>query len=82
MFSHVHQSHIGTDLSLPPLWSSFSELFEELSSGLYVVFSQFSAAQSLSHIRLFATPWTAARQASPSITNSQSLLKLTAYHSY
>ena len=27
-------------------------------------------------VRLFATPWTAARQASPSITNSQSLLKL------
>ena len=33
-------------------------------------------AQSLSHVRLFVTPWTAARQASPSITNSQSLLKL------
>ena len=28
------------------------------------------------HVRLFATPWTAACQASPSITNSQSLLKL------
>ena len=32
--------------------------------------------QSLSHVWLFATPWTAARQASLSITNSQSLLKL------
>ena len=32
--------------------------------------------QLLSHVRLFATPWTAARQASLSITNSQSLLKL------
>ena len=32
--------------------------------------------QSLSHVRLFATPWTTARQASLSITNSQSLLKL------
>ena len=32
--------------------------------------------QSLSHVRLFATPWTAAHQASLSITNSQSLLKL------
>ena len=32
--------------------------------------------QSLSHIWLFATPWTAARQASLSITISQSLLKL------
>ena len=29
----------------------------------------------LSHVRLFATPWTAAHQASLSITNSQSLLK-------
>ena len=35
-----------------------------------------SSGQSLSHVRLFATPWTAARQASLSITNSQSLLKL------
>ena len=32
--------------------------------------------QSLSRVQLFATPWTAARQASLSITNSQSLLKL------
>ena len=32
--------------------------------------------QSLSHVQLFATPWTAARQASLSITNSWSLLKL------
>ena len=32
--------------------------------------------QSLSHVRLFATPWTAARQAYLSITNSRSLLKL------
>ena len=31
--------------------------------------------QSLSHVQLFATPWTAARQASPSFTISQSLLK-------
>ena len=37
---------------------------------------QFSAVQSLSRVRLLATPWTAARQASPSITNSWSLLRL------
>ena len=36
---------------------------------------KFSSAQSLSHVRLFATPWTTARQASLSITNSQSLHK-------
>ena len=42
-----------------------------------VTLLQFSSVQSLSHFRLFATPWTAARRASLSITNSQSLLKLT-----
>ena len=35
-----------------------------------------SSVQSLSHVQLLATPWTAARQASLSITNSQSLPKL------
>ena len=38
--------------------------------------SQFSSVQALSHIQLFATPWTAARQASLSITNSRSLLRI------
>ena len=36
---------------------------------------QFSSVQLLSRVRLFATPWIAARQASLSITNSQSLPK-------
>ena len=36
----------------------------------------YSSVQSLSCVRLFATPWTAACQASLSIANSQSLLKL------
>ena len=34
------------------------------------------SVQVLSHVQLFVTPWTAAHQASLSITNSQSLLKL------
>ena len=34
------------------------------------------SVQSLSHVQLFATPWTAARQASLSITNSRSSPKL------
>ena len=38
---------------------------------------QFSSIQSLGRVRRFATPWTAACQASLSITNSWSLLKLT-----
>ena len=37
---------------------------------------QFSTVQSLSRVQLFATPWIPARQASLSITNSRSLLKL------
>ena len=37
---------------------------------------QFSSVQSLSRVQLFVTPWTAACQASLSITNSWSLLKL------
>ena len=41
-----------------------------------LIILQFSSVQSLSRVRLFVTPWTAARQASLSITNSQSLLKL------
>ena len=36
----------------------------------------FTSDQLLSHVQLFATPWSAARQASLSITNSRSLLKL------
>ena len=35
-----------------------------------------AVVQSLSHVRLFVTPWTAAHQASLSSTISQSLLKL------
>ena len=38
--------------------------------------AQFSSVQLLSHVWLFATPWTAAHQVSLSVTNSQSLLKL------
>ena len=37
---------------------------------------QLSSVQSLSHVQLFANPWTTARQASLSITNSRSLPKL------
>ena len=44
-----------------------------LSQNHYIkIIIQFSSVQSLSHIRLFATPWTEARQASLSITNTWS----------
>ena len=57
----------------------FKKLKVNMSHDSYVQFSsvQFSSvAQSLSHVWLFATPWTAARQASLCITNSRSSLKL------
>ena len=41
-----------------------------------IIIAQMILVQSLSCVQLFATPWTAAHQASLSITNSQSLLKL------
>ena len=42
---------------------------------------QFSSFQLLSRVRLFGTPWIAARQASLSITNSRSSLRLTSIES-
>ena len=42
---------------------------------------QFSSVHLLSHVQLFATPWIAARQASLSITNTRSSLKLTSIES-
>ena len=48
----------------------YNDIYSAISS------VQFSSVQSLSRVRLLAAPWTAARQASLSITNSQSLLKL------
>ena len=45
------------------------------------IFSEFSSVHSLSHVRLFATPWIPARQASLSITNSRSSLRLTSIES-
>ena len=53
---------------------SLSELWELVMDRGPLV--QFSSVQSLSCVRLFATPWTAARQASLSIANYQCLLKL------
>ena len=48
---------------------------------MWYLFRGFSSVQSLSRVRLFATPWIAARQASLSITNSQSSLRLTSIES-
>ena len=51
------------------LHESFPDCFRQIQ------FLILSSVQLLNHVRLFATPWTAARQASLSIINSWSLLK-------
>ena len=67
----------------PSFFSSFpTSIFPSLSSTLpSLLVDQFSSAPSLSRVQLFATPWIAARQASLSITNSQSSLRLTSIES-
>ena len=51
------------------------------SATLITFIIQFSSVQSLSRVWLFATPWITARQASLSITNSRSSLRLTSIES-
>ena len=58
------------------LIGSLSKFYDPAGNILINSFTQFSSVQSLSHKQLFVTPWTAARQASLSITNSRNLLKL------
>ena len=60
------------------IWHHFwvNYMLPILLMGRLVLVCQFSSVQSLSRVQLFVTPWTAACQASLSITNSQSLLKL------
>ena len=61
-------SCLGNPMDRRPWWAAVYRVSKTQT--------QFSSVQSLSHVQLFATPWTAARQASLSITNSWSLLKL------
>ena len=44
------------------------------------IYNQFSSVQSLSHVRLFATPWTAAPQASLSINQFLELTQTCVHH--
>ena len=62
--------HVG----LSELGESLKIIFKSQEGNHGCVISSF---QLLSHVQLIAAPWTAARQASLSVTNSQSLLKLT-----
>ena len=79
-FFHVLISYILFRESLPWLLSllppSPANHQGHFSWCTIIEFNTFRSIQSLSHVWLFAIPWTAARQASPSITNSRSLPKL------
>ena len=59
----------------------FIHIIPKSSLEFPVLYSQFSSVQSLCHVRLFVTPWITARQASLSITNSHSSLRLTSIES-
>ena len=63
-------------LSFQENWVESIESFQIPSPPISLIIIQFSSVQSLSHVWLFVTPSTAALQASLSITNSRSLLKL------
>ena len=64
-----------TAITLSLLYFIFNFLCEVLYALFIFAMIQFSSIQSLSRVRLFATPWTAACQASLSITNCWSLPK-------
>ena len=63
--------------SISPSVAPFSSCPQSFpASGAFPVSLVFPSLSSLNHVQFFVTPWTTARQASLSITNSQSLLKL------
>ena len=75
-------SHIFQSINFSLILLCFYFVFCSFGFFRYSTFlNQFSSVQSLSHVWLSVTPWTTARQASLSITNSWSLLKLTSIES-
>ena len=69
---HIFATSLSWSNSPPHFW---------ISRGNSEPSIQFSSVQSISHVRLFLTPWIAARQASLSITNSRSSPRLTSIES-
>ena len=71
-------SFIESQLGENSMFNTFEDVKTKRTPSLY---KRFSSVQLLSHVQLFATSWTAACQATLSITNSLSLLKLTSIES-
>ena len=76
MLCIVKLSDRGGSPSLNWLYMNEKKIFYCIKATKIASIVQFSSVQSLSRVWLFATPWIAARQASLSITNSQSSPKL------
>ena len=74
LISH-HRKNSVRDKVIGKMWIYSDSERSTLHRHSVVSFYQFNSVQSLSRVRFFATPWTAAHQASLSITNSRSLLK-------
>ena len=72
----IGKTEIDSHIQKIGLWLSKGKSHEERSYELGMQEEQISSVQSLCHVQLFATPWTTVCQASLSITNSWSLLKL------
>ena len=72
---------LGRHRQLKRRWSLETGLEDEGKCKRWVDYKQFSLVQSLGRVWLFATPWIAARQASLSITNSHSSLRLASIES-
>ena len=79
LWTVVHQAPLSMRLSQQEYWNGFNwcllwrKTLGEVKLSLSLLFS---SVQSLSRLQFFATPWITARQASLSITNSQSSPKL------
>ena len=76
------KAHQGSRARLPAFRCSSGIYCVTLGKSPNVSESSLSSVQLLSCVRLFVTPWTAARQASLSITNSWSLPNLVCYKCY
>ena len=79
-FTHFSSSGPKNPKLTQPL-RAMREFQEEKICNPCKLWLEFSSVQSLSRVRLFVTPWIAARQASLSITNSRSSLRLTSIES-
>jgi len=79
VLEEVSKTQMKAFVSMVSPYKSTMKLEKTVTSIYFWI--QFSSVQSLSRGQLFANPWSAARQAFLSVTNSQSLLKLTSIES-